>query len=589
MRPTTADHFADRGFGGKAVYLTDMDRCRPATALSAEPRKGRWRTLRYETESLSGTLLAAGPETGAPDVAYPLAASGWHAVSVGVLVAQRRRTAMVRLRLKGDHTFSMLKQPAIQGGHGEELRELFWKVADLTGRQLEVGQMAAGVTLEDGSDAIRHPEATLAYIKLVPLSDAEAGAWQADRKQTGTRRLFAHNDSEGLTHDYGPVTPEEIRRHIEPYGESDFARLYLEGGMGDLMYYFSRIGRVPTYDGMDDFALIYNRLGTETWRTYREKGMDPFRVALDYAHEMGLEVHASYRVAGFHFPPMEDHFNHGASFYKTHPELRGVDRAGNPTPRVSYAYPGSRRFVVSLLREMAQFPIDGVCLLYNRRPPLVEYEPPLVQGFMSEYGDDPRKLDPMDRRWLSYRARALTQFMREVREAMDAEGKEQRRPRRLEVSAVVMGTEEANLANGMDLRAWLEEGLVDTLIPYTSGPTLDSSVPSWSNVRDIDYFVALTKGTPCKLAPNILPRVQSPEAFRERAAGLYAAGVEHLFFWDCDPRFRAQYGPHWNALRRLGHRDEIKSWLTAGKRSLASPSMPLRKLGDWNLSYGTPG
>jgi hypothetical protein len=43
--------------------------------------------------------------------------------------------------------------------------------------------------------------------------------------------------------------------------ENDFSRLYLESGMGDLMYYFSRIGRVPTYDGLDDFALTYYRMG----------------------------------------------------------------------------------------------------------------------------------------------------------------------------------------------------------------------------------------------------------------------------------------------------------------------------------------
>lgn len=133
-----------------------------------------------------------------------------------------------------------------------------------------------------------------------------------------------------------------------------------------------------------------------------------------------------------------------------------------------------------------------------------------------------------------------------------------------------------------------EGGLVDTLIPYSSGPALSSAEKSWTNVRDIDYFVSRTGGTPCKLAPNVLPRVQSPKSFREMAARLHAAGVEYLFFWDCDPRFRAQYGPHWNTLRGLGHRDGIASWVRAGMRSLETPSKPLRKLGDWDLSYDTP-
>ena len=583
MDHTTVDLFADQGYEADPVYLTEMNRCRPAESLSAEPRKGRWRTLPYETASLSGIMLSATPETDAPDVNYPLDATGPHAISVGLL-ADSRGIVVVRLRLTGDQTFSMLKQPVVEG-HGEAIHELFWKVADLSGRELEIGQMTATADMYDTYGT----NARLAYVKLVALSHTEADAWRADRRSTGALRVFAHDDSEGLNHDYLPTTAEEIRRHIEPHGDSDVSRLYLESGMGDLMYYFSRIGRVPTFDGLDDFALTYYREGVEAWRAHRDNGEDPFRIAADYAHEMGLEVHASYRVGGFHFPPTHDHFNHGDSFYKTHPELRGTDRSGNPTPRISYAYPEARRFVISLLTEMTELPIEGVCLLYNRRPPLVEYEPPVVRGFIDEYGDDPRTLDPMDPTWLSYRARTLTQFMREVRGAMIAAAKKQGRSKPIEVSAVVMGDEETNLFNAMDLKAWVDEGLVDTLIPYVSGTTLDSSTASWTNIRDIDYFVDVTAGTPCKLAPNIMPRVQSPESFRERAAALYDAGVDYLFLWDCDPRFRAQYGPHWNALRRLGHRDEIASWVESGRPSLASPMLRLTKLGDWNLSYATPG
>ena len=63
--------------------------------------------------------------------------------------------------------------------------------------------------------------------------------------------------------------------------------------------------------------------------------------------------------------------------------------------------------------------MDGVCLLFNRRMPLVEYEPPVVEGFQQEYGLDPRGLPADDARWLAYRARTLTGFMRELRAALD--------------------------------------------------------------------------------------------------------------------------------------------------------------------------
>ena len=287
--------------------------------------------------------------------------------------------------------------------------------------------------------------------------------------------------------------------------------------------------------------------------------------------------------------PPHEFFSHGANFAEQHPELRGSDRAGNRTPRIAYSYPETRAFVVSLLREMAGYDIDGVCILHNRRPPLVEYEPPLIEGFKAEYGEDPRQLDEKDPRWLSYRARSLTEFHRQIRRAMEEEAQRQGR-RKIEVSTIVMSSEEENLFNAMDLSAWVDEGLVDTLIPHTSEPGLDSLTEGWTDVSAIEYFLSLTKGTSCKVAPNLMPRTLSGEAYRRRAAALYGAGVEHFFFWDTDveqPRSNST-GP-WDAARRLGHRDEVEAWTRAGEPALSATSMPIRTLGGWDLSYHDAG
>ena len=89
--------------------------------------------------------------------------------------------------------------------------------------------------------------------------------------------------------------------------------------------------------------------------------------------------------------------------------------------RFAYTYPEVRAYVISLLREVVQYPVDGICMLYNRRLPLVEYEPQLVEVFRADHGVDPRSLDPLDPTWLSYRSGVLTQFHRELRAAMDEE------------------------------------------------------------------------------------------------------------------------------------------------------------------------
>ena len=79
----------------------------------------------------------------------------------------------------------------------------------------------------------------------------------------------------------------------------------------------------------------------------------------------------------------------------------------------------------------------------------------------------------------------------------------------------------------------------------------------------------------------------TPEDYRRRAHGLYQAGVENLFFWDCYQR--SDYSRSWTALRRLGHHEEIADWVNAGEPAIRQSGATLHKLGNWDLRYGTPG
>ena len=156
-----------------------------------------------------------------------------------------------------------------------------------------------------------------------------------------------------------------------------------------------------------------------------------------------------------------------------------------------------------------------------------------------------------------------------------------------EVTAIVMSSEAENLYYGMDLKAWIGEGLVDTIIPYTSGPGLNSAADSWLNPTDAEFFLNVTRGSRTKLALNLMPRLLSPDEYRRRAHALYQAGVEQLFFWDTNAR--NDFNPSWSALRRLGHRQELEDWAKSGSPAFVPPGRNLRKLGDWDLSYATPG
>jgi len=557
----------------KVVYLSDLNNCQPESAISGRAKRGVWRTIDYKADTVQGSMLVATEESEAPDVTYPVKRSGWHKIYVGIYRKPFEEAKQVHVKLTDDPAFTRLEGRPGEKDHQENwIDEIFWKAVDLTGRRIILRQISL--------PQVRH--AWVAYIKLIPLSNEQISALHADRRRSDTRRLFVHTDAH-----FSNVTGsrQELLKYLEPLRHTDVDRVYWEAGGGDRVLYFSKIGGdyaapLRDTDGTNDvfFPRKIDRDWAVTWEAYHRNEVDPLRVAVEFAHDLGLELHASYRTAGFVYPPPHDDLY--GQFARKHPELLCVDRDGNKLPRISYTFPETCRYVISLFRELAEYPIDGVCVLYNRRPPLVAYEAPLVAEFTALFDEDPRKLDPGNQRWLNYRSKVLTQFMRELRAELDAVAKKQKRSKRLIISAVVFRKEE-NLLHGMDLSTWIKEGLVDTIIPYSSSVRLNSSAPAWEQPDDIAYFLSLVKGTNCHLAPNMMPRNLTSEQYRRKAHMLYQAGVRNFFFWDGIERVRK--------VSRLGHQQEITDWVVDGHPPIVPTATRLRTLGKWDLSTETPG
>ena len=578
------DFLGNLGFSAGAVYLSDMDKCTPSDAIGRDSRRGRWHAYDYETEGFDGVVLMAGPETQAPDITYPLDVKGWHAISIGIHPTdhgQSERSGFLA-RLSGDETYvEFTWEP--EHGHlkRQRLEEMFWKTADLTDQQIHFRQYQKRRAAGEIPGTVACGAARIAYIKLVRLTPAETeglGAVSTDR------RLFAHTDTDWAM---AKGTEHGIKSVLAPYRDTDFSRMYWEMGSGDLLSYNTDIGRKKHSVVVPDYARAWDRQRDEGARNLVEEGVDLFQVALDHTHDIGMEFHASYRLAGWTYPPPLLDYQWVGGFYESHPEWHCIDREGRNVPRMSYAYEEVQDYALSVLREVAtKYDVEGVSLLYNRRPPYVDHEEPLIEGFKSIHGRDPRDLDEREPRWLKYKADVLTGFMRRVRSEMDAVGRE--RGKRVDITACVLGKEEDNMYFAMDIPSWVEEGLIDTLIPYSPAPlAMPVATDTWATADQIAPFVDVVKGTSVVMAPNIMPRQMSPEDFRRNASMLYGAGAENLFFWDCNGR--CTYKPSWNALRRLGHRDEIEAWKADGEADLGAPLVPLRTLGGWHMGAIAPG
>ena len=272
--------------------------------------------------------------------------------------------------------------------------------------------------------------------------------------------------------------------------------------------------------------------------------------------------------------------------FAKNPQWHAKDKDGNSIPRLSYAFPEVWQYVISLLNEIAtNYPIDGISLSYCRRPPFLEYEQPIIEGFIKEYGDDPHKLPDEEPRWLAYRSRFMTAFMRDLRKTLDETARKQARTKPIGLSAVVLGTERENKFFGLDLATWIKEGLVDNLVGW-GGLHFDRM--TFLKSGEADYLVNLTKNSKCTLALNLMPRVMTPDEYMERANSFYKSGVDYLYFWDTYQR--SDYSPAWTAIRRLGHREEIEEWAKGGAPKRVPPkNIKFLKSGNWDFRYATPG
>ena len=531
---------------GKAIVFSDFSKATPSGAISPHARPGYWRLCDYTSGDIAGRLLYAGDTGDTPNLTLPLNLTGWHRVTIGVWgdcfsLHHTYAPSGNRVRLSGDPCFRAFERDRTPPSDSISIEDFEVACADLTGQDLVIAppRRNSGATT------------ALAYVRCEPLSDREVEELQADRQEGGHRRLIAYNDGVGFVTSGEFRGREDIRELVEPYRHSDVESLYW-GVIGTATTFPVTKGRMLTAD--DGPAMGVG--GHESFATLNRHGVNTLTTAMEHAQGRGLQFHVYQRMGAWAMPfPHESPTN---ALCVEHPEWRCVNRAGVRTGSLSYAFGEVRRHQVEFLAELASWGADGIDLNFLRGPPFVGYEEPLVSGFLQEYGDDPRTLDEWDERWLRYRCRALTAFVRELRAELDAVGR--KAGRRIAVSADTFALPAGNLYYGLDVAAWVAEGLVDRLHP-------------WGKIRgqpavDMAHYRGLVAGSPVELWPHL--RVWDDgtdaayDAYRQEALSLYDAGAAGLAIWDaCNLDGKSVKGP---LQRRLGHIGELRAALAGPRR-----------------------
>ncbi len=525
----------------KATVISDLGQCQPASALTSRAKHGHWKLIPYETAGLQGKLIWASAETNAPPLTLPLSVRGWHAIFLG-LTDPSGLGCKAWVKLGRD----LAAVPRTRGGG--QIEDVFFKVADLTDDTLCIAQQSSGRTTGCG----------VTYVKLIPLTSTEIAAVRDDRSERARwshRKLTATLDGFSFIYDRRPTTVESLLAEVEVYRDTDFDTLILQMTGADQVNYPSKHGQMMGQN-LDDFARAGDRHYAEAIRELARQGINPTKVLIDGAHDVGMKVHLAIRPAAWvHSEPLADFFV--SRFYQQHPAWRCVDRDGTPVARMSLAVPEVRSHLTDVLREAVQLGADGAHVIYVRGVPVVLYEKPFLDLFQRRFKEDARKADESDKRITELRCEILTTFMREIRKMLDEEGTRRGGKKRLDLSAFVLADEADNLRYGLDVRRWVADGLIDMVLPYKGA--------GGGRARDYDvkFFqeVCGPKGVPVR--PTFVSwQILDLAAVICQGAALYAQGADGMTFWDANAA--SSRTDRWPVVSRFGHVDELRALSAEG-------------------------
>ncbi len=301
-----------------------------------------------------------------------------------------------------------------------------------------------------------------------------------------------------IMRDGTPAGPEGVRYMLDTCKASGWTRIYWRVLDGGLAMYRSKLLEPEVGTAYRDRDWIYNPQ-TEADKQliasygitqahieeyYRKIGridystFDPLAEAVRYGHEIGLEIHAWISINE------EDHAWGLTSRYTlAHPESRWVKRDGTVyRSQQSFAFPEVRKYKLAIIEEVLDhYAVDGIFLDWIRTGDVRDnpqndqegvadygYEAPLIESFKAEYGIDPHHLPNRDPRWVAWRAKPQTEFMRMVRSMM-----KDRNPN-LPLAVMVNhpwsyrgveGKIDDNLRGMLlDVQMWAKEGLIDAAV-----------------------------------------------------------------------------------------------------------------------------
>ena len=484
------------------ILINELDKAVDAKLIQSKPTDPNlWRTLPYQSEEFSGVMLGEGGGTKLRPIAIKLQAKGKYRIFLGLYGGYH--SVQMRVKLSNDPDGTVMKiTPESTINRTQTIQETFWKEADLTGQDLII----------EGMSNQHHSPGALAFVRL-----------EAVPEHKDFYPMAITNDGHGAFLGSEHKKPQDVLKSLEEIPDATCMRLLFWGnGCADNCNYPTKVGQFYSIAGSQ---LAWRNDLAKNLGIWKKNGWNSMEVVRDYARKRNWEFQVYIRMEAFNAPfPFDD--QESSKFFNDHPEFQCLDREGGRVCRLSYAYPQVQDYMLRLIKEIADYNPDGVCMCFIRGVPVVLYEPIMVEGFKKQYGVDPRTLDEFDTRWMAYQGSVVTSFIKRVKNTLKPNQR---------LSAIVPATELDCKRWGLDVAAWVNEGIIDDLLP--AGQRFDESDVHRDDPDRLDfkYFANLPGRDKIRLIPLLLPwtKFNSDFAGWEKLIHSYLdQGADAYAVWD---------------------------------------------------------
>ena len=285
-----------------------------------------------------------------------------------------------------------------------------------------------------------------------------------------------------------PMSLEDAQRPVDEVAGTAIDTFTYAVARRDGLFYPSKVGM--RFGG--DILPLGNASWWRAWHNMQslmDQELDPLLVLIDRAHEKGMSFIACLRVGAF--GEMDATLN--------------VRSGGS-----GLALAQVRDHALAVARELAQdYPLDGIELDFT--DPSGPAASTLLGYFVAEHLP---VLTPVMTEWV----RSVAQVMRE------------RRGNPGVVGARIYPTEQVNLGAGLDVKTWLQEGLIDYVAPTVQGTRV------LHQHMDIDWLIASAHEREVSVYPLLHPMYRegayaTAPMMRAAFASYRSRGVDGLYTW----------------------------------------------------------